>query len=102
MPPRPVKPVLTSARTITRTGYMATRVSGSTVWQTLLADIILAAVGGVTATQGTIIIGLTGTIVVPAGLHLIAVLLNLIPRNRPLRNRAKQSPAPPLAALAWN
>jgi Protein of unknown function (DUF3376)/Patatin-like phospholipase len=71
--PGAVRPVLTSARTITRTGYLATKVTGGVGWKTLLAGLILAVVGVVMATQGTIAIGLTGTIVALVGAYLIAL-----------------------------
>jgi patatin-related protein len=71
--PGAIRPVLTSARTITRTGYMATRVTGGVAWKTLLAGVALAVVGGVMATQGMMVIGLTGTIVALVGLYLIAL-----------------------------
>ena len=71
--PGAVRPVLTSARTITRTGYMATKVTGGAAWKTLVAGILLAVVGGVLATQGMIVVGLTGTIVALVGLYLIAL-----------------------------
>jgi len=71
--PGAVRPVLTSARTITRTGYMATKVTGGAAWKTLLAGILLAMVGGVMATQGMIVVGLTGTIIALVGLYLIAL-----------------------------
>ena len=71
--PGAVRPVLTSARTITRTGYMATKVTGGAAWKTLVAGILLAVVGGVLATQGMIVVGLTGTIIALVGLYLIAL-----------------------------
>ena len=71
--PGAVRPVLTSARTITRTGYMATKVTGGAAWKTLLAGVLLAVVGGVLATQGMIVVGLTGTIIALVGLYLIAL-----------------------------
>lgn len=71
--PGAVRPVLASARAVTRTGYMATKVTGGVGWKTLLAGVILAVVGGVLATQGMIVVGLTGTIIALAGLYLIAL-----------------------------
>jgi patatin-related protein len=71
--PGAIRPFLTAARTVTRTGYLATKVTGGTAWKTLLAGIVLAVVGGVMATQGMMVVGLTGTIVALAGLYLIAM-----------------------------
>lgn len=71
--PGALRPVLTSARTVTRTGYMATKVTGGSAWKTLLAGLVLAVIGGVMATQGMMVIGLTGTIVALVGLYLIAL-----------------------------
>jgi hypothetical protein len=71
--PGTIRPILTSARTVTRTGYMATKVTGGTAWKILLAGVILALVGGVMATQGMMVVGLTGTIVALAGLYLIVL-----------------------------
>jgi patatin-related protein len=71
--PGAVRPVLASARTVTRTGYMATKVTGGSGWKTLLAGVVLAVVGGVLATQGLIVVGVTGTIVALVGLYLIAL-----------------------------
>lgn len=71
--PGAVRPVLASARTVTRTGYMATKVTGGSGWKTLIAGVVLAVIGGVMATQGLIAIGLTGTIVALVGLYLIAL-----------------------------
>jgi patatin-related protein len=71
--PGAIRPVLTSARTVTRTGYMATKVTGGTAWKILLAGVVLALVGGVMATQGMMAIGLTGTIVALVGLYLIVL-----------------------------
>jgi patatin-related protein len=71
--PGAIRPVLTSARTVTRTGYMATKVTGGTAWKILLAGAVLALVGGVMATQGMMVVGLTGTIVALVGLYLIVL-----------------------------
>jgi patatin-related protein len=71
--PGTVRPVLTSARTITRTGYVATKVTGGVGWKTLLAGVLLTVVGVLLATQGMIVVGLTGTIIALAGLYLIAL-----------------------------
>lgn len=71
--PGAVRPVLASARTVTRTGYMATKVTGGSGWKTLLLGIALAVIGGVMATQGLIAVGVTGTIVALVGLYLIAL-----------------------------
>jgi patatin-related protein len=71
--PGAIRPVLTSARTVTRTGYMATKVTGGTAWKILLAGTVLALVGGVMATQGMMVVGLTGTIIALVGLYLIVL-----------------------------
>jgi patatin-related protein len=71
--PGAIRPFLTATRTVTRTGYLATKVTGGTAWKTLLAGIVLAVLGGVMATQGMMVVGLTGTIVALAGLYLIAM-----------------------------
>src|SRR5262249_58016505 len=52
--PGAIRPVLTTARTVTRTGYRATKVTGGTAWKILLAGAVLALVGGVKATHGMI------------------------------------------------
>jgi patatin-related protein len=71
--PGAIRPVLTSARTVTRTGYMATKVTGGTAWKILLAGAVLALVGGLMATQGMMVVGLTGTVVALVGLYLIVL-----------------------------
>jgi len=71
--PGALRPVLTSARTVTRTGYMATKVTGGSGWKTLLIGVALAVIGGAMATQGLIVVGVTGTIVALVGLYLIAL-----------------------------
>ena len=71
--PGAVRPVLTSARTITRTGYQATKVTGGSGWKTLVAGAVLAVIGIVMATQGMLAIGLTGVIVALVGAYLIAL-----------------------------
>ena len=68
-----IRPILTSARAVTRTGYQATKAVGGNGRNTLLVGLGLAIVGIVLATQGTVIIGLTGTIVALVGLYLIAI-----------------------------
>ena len=52
---------------------MATKVTGGTAWKILVAGVILALVGGVMATQGMMVVGLTGTIVALVGLYLIVL-----------------------------
>ena len=71
--PGAVRPVLTSARTVTRTAYQATNVTKGSAWATLLAGVLLAVIGGVLATQGMIAVGLTGSIIALVGLYLIAL-----------------------------
>ena len=71
--PKPIRPILTSARAVTRTGYLATKAIGGNGLKTLLAGLALAIVGIVLASQGTMIIGLTGTVLALTGLYLIAV-----------------------------
>jgi hypothetical protein len=71
--PGAVRPVLASARTVTRTGYQATRVTGGSGWKTLLAGVLLVVVGIVLATQKMMVVGLTGTIVALVGAYLIAL-----------------------------
>ena len=71
--PGAVRPVLTSARTITRTGYQATKITGGSGWKTLVAGVVLAVIGIVMATQGMLAIGLTGAIVALVGAYLIAL-----------------------------
>jgi len=71
--PGAVRPVLGSARTITRTGYLATKVTGGSGWKTLLAGVLLVVVGVVLATQQMMVVGLTGTIIALVGAYLIAL-----------------------------
>jgi hypothetical protein len=71
--PKPIRPTLTSIRSVTRTGYLATKAVGGNSRNILLVGLGLAIVGIVLATQGTVIIGLTGTIVALVGLYLIAL-----------------------------
>ncbi|MGH3120763.1 MAG: patatin-like protein, partial [Streptosporangiaceae bacterium] len=71
--PKPIRPILTSARAVTRTGYLATKALGGNGLKTLLAGLALAIVGIVLATQGTVIVGLTGTVLALAGLYLMAL-----------------------------
>ena len=65
--PGAVRPVLASARTVTRTGYQATKVTGGSGWMTLLAGVLLAVIGVVLATQGMMAVGLTGSIIALVG-----------------------------------
>ena len=71
--PRAVRPILTSARSVTRTGYLATKAFGGSGRNTLLAGVALAIVGIVLSSAGTVVIGLTGTVIALAGLYLIAL-----------------------------
>jgi patatin-related protein len=71
--PGAVRPVLASARSIARTGYQATRVTGGSGGKTMLAGVVLAVAGVLLATQGTLAVGLSGTIVALAGAYLIAL-----------------------------
>ena len=71
--PGAVRPVLASARTVTRTGYQATRVTGGSGWKTLLAGVLLVVIGVVLATQQMMVVGLTGTIIALVGAYLIAL-----------------------------
>jgi hypothetical protein len=71
--PGAVRPVLASARTVTRTAYQATNVTKGSAWATLLAGVLLGVIGGVLATQGMIAVGLTGSIIALVGLYLIAL-----------------------------
>jgi patatin-related protein len=71
--PRAVRPVLTSARAVTRTGYLATKATGGSGWKTLVAGLVMGVVGGLLATQGAVVVGLTGTVILLAGLYLIAL-----------------------------
>ena len=71
--PRAVRPILTSARSVTRTGYLATKAVGGKGRNTLLAGVALAIVGIVLASAGWVVVGLTGTIIALVGLYLIAV-----------------------------
>jgi patatin-related protein len=71
--PGAIRPVLTTARTVTRTGYMAAKVTGGTAWKILVAGVVLAVVGGVLATQGMMVVGVTGTIAALVGLYLIVL-----------------------------
>lgn len=71
--PASIRPVLTSARTVTHTGYRATQVTGGSPLKMLIAGVVLAVIGGVLATQGMIIVGMSGTIIALVGLYLIAL-----------------------------
>jgi len=71
--PPSIRPVLTSARTVTNTGYRATQVTGGSARTMLAIGIVLAIVGGALATQGVMIVGVTGAIIALAGLYLIAL-----------------------------
>ena len=71
--PKSIRPILTSARAVTRTGYQATKAVGGKSRNILLVGLGLAIVGIVLATQGTVVIGLTGTVVALVGLYLIAL-----------------------------
>jgi predicted acylesterase/phospholipase RssA len=71
--PPSIRPVLTSARTVTHTGYRATQVTGGNPLKMLIGGLVLAVIGGVLATQGMIIVGMTGTIIALAGLYLVAL-----------------------------
>jgi hypothetical protein len=65
--------MLTSARSVTRTGYLATKALGGNGGKTLLAGVVLAILGIVLATTGAVVIGLTGTVIALVGLYLIAL-----------------------------
>jgi patatin-related protein len=71
--PGPLRRVLGAARTVTRTGYLAANATGGSGAKTMMAGLVLALIGGVLATQGLIVIGITGTAVALAGLYLIAL-----------------------------
>ena len=71
--PKTVRPILTSARSVTRTGYLATKAVGGSGRNTLLAGVALAIVGIVLASAGWVVVGLTGTVIALVGLYLIAV-----------------------------
>jgi patatin-related protein len=71
--PPSIRPVLTSARTVTRTGYRATQVTGGSPLKMLIVGLVLAVIGSVLATQGMIIVGMTGTIIALIGLYLVAL-----------------------------
>ena len=71
--PGAVRPVLSSARTVTRTGYLATKATNGSGWITLLAGVVLAVIGVVLATQGMLAVGLSGTIIALVGAYLIAL-----------------------------
>jgi patatin-related protein len=71
--PGAVRPVLSGARTVTRTGYLATKVTGGNAWLTLLAGVLIAVIGVVMATQGMLVVGLSGAIVALVGAYLIAL-----------------------------
>ena len=71
--PGAIRPVLASARTVTRTGYLAAKATGGSGWRMLLAGLVLTVIGGVLATQGMIVVGVTGTALALAGLYLIAM-----------------------------
>lgn len=70
--PPSIRPVLASARTVAQTGYRATQVTGGSPLRLLIAGLVAAIVGGVLATQGMVVVGVTGTIIALAGLYLIA------------------------------
>lgn len=71
--PAQVRPVLASARTATRTGYRATQITGGNPRIMFLLGLAAAVIGGVLATQGMIIVGVTGTAIALAGLYLIVL-----------------------------
>jgi patatin-related protein len=71
--PGAVRPVLSSARTVTRTGYLATNITRGSGWMTLLAGVVLGVIGVVLATQGMLVVGLSGAIVALVGAYLIAL-----------------------------
>ena len=71
--PGAVRPVLASARTVTRTGYLAAKATGGRAWWMLLLGLVLTVIGGVLATQGMIVVGVTGTALALAGLYLMAM-----------------------------
>jgi hypothetical protein len=71
--PTTFRSTLAGARTITRTGYLATRATGGSGWKTLLLGVVLAVVGIVLATNSVIVVGVTGTIAALLGLYLIAL-----------------------------
>ncbi len=71
--PAQVKPVLASARSVTRTGYRVAKITGGAPRIMFLLGLAAAIIGGVLATQGMIVIGITGTGIALAGLYLIVL-----------------------------
>jgi patatin-related protein len=71
--PATFRSTLAGARSITRTGYLATKATGGSGWKTLLLGVVLAVIGIVLATQSVIVVGVTGTITALVGLYLIAL-----------------------------
>jgi predicted acylesterase/phospholipase RssA len=71
--PKAIRPILGSARNVTRTGYLATKALGGNGGKTLLAGVVLAILGIVLASSATVVIGLTGTVIALVGLYLIAL-----------------------------
>ena len=71
--PTTLRSTLAGARSITRTGYLATKATGGNGWKTLLLGVVLAVVGTVLATQSVVVVGVTGTITALVGLYLIAL-----------------------------
>lgn len=71
--PTTLRSTLAGARSVTRTGYLATKATGGSGWKTLLVGVVLTVVGIVLATQGVVVVGLTGTITALVGLYLIAL-----------------------------
>ena len=58
---------------MTKTGYLAAKATGGRAWWMLLLGLVLTVIGGVLATQGMIVVGVTGTVLALAGLYLIAM-----------------------------
>jgi patatin-related protein len=72
-PPAVLKPVMTSARTVTLTGYRATGVTGGRARGLIGAGCVLLAAGVVLAIQRAVLLGLTGVVLALTGAYLVVL-----------------------------
>jgi hypothetical protein len=71
--PSVVRPVLSSLRTVTLTGYRATNVTTPTPRRLILIGLAMLIVGVIAATQQTVLFGIAGLALAAAGAYLIAI-----------------------------
>jgi hypothetical protein len=72
-PPVALKPLMTSARTVTLTGYRATGVTGGRARRLIALGCVLLAAGAILAIQHAILLGFTGVDLALTGAYLVVL-----------------------------